>query len=236
MEALPPLARAQRYGDVRQTDTAALARVIETLVVRICAGLLPRGVRAGRRERGRDAPPDRRRSTARSGLLRRRPPPPSRLRQRWLATLAQLADRSDLHGLLQGRIVRLLTDAEVLDDAARRVQRALSAGVDAARQGRVGRGLLRRRRAAADPRPRSAGPARRLGQRPDRGRVHRPAAAGPADLRHLQRRRAADHRRPAEHRWSPPRPVAEDLDPERAARALATVDLILDPRPRQGEP
>ena len=39
MEALPPLARAQRYGDVRQTDTAALARVIETLLVRTCAGL-----------------------------------------------------------------------------------------------------------------------------------------------------------------------------------------------------
>ena len=54
------------------------------------------------------------------------------LRQRWLATLGELAARSDLHGLLQGRIVRLLTDAEVLDDAARRLQRALSAGVDAA--------------------------------------------------------------------------------------------------------
>ncbi len=54
------------------------------------------------------------------------------LRDRWLATLAELADRSDLHGLLQGRIVRLLTDAEVLDDAAVRVGRALSYGVDAA--------------------------------------------------------------------------------------------------------
>ena len=39
MDALPALARAQRYGDVRQTDTGALRRVSEVLVVRICAGL-----------------------------------------------------------------------------------------------------------------------------------------------------------------------------------------------------
>ena len=41
MEALPALARAQRYGDVRDTDTSALTRVSETLVVRICAALKP---------------------------------------------------------------------------------------------------------------------------------------------------------------------------------------------------
>ena len=41
MEALPALARAHRYGDVRGTDTSALASVADTLVVRICAGLTP---------------------------------------------------------------------------------------------------------------------------------------------------------------------------------------------------
>ena len=41
MEALPALARAHRYGDVRGTDTTALAAVADTLVVRICAGLTP---------------------------------------------------------------------------------------------------------------------------------------------------------------------------------------------------
>ena len=87
------------------------------------------------------------------------------LRGSWLATLAQLADRTDLHGLLLGRIVRLLLDAEVLTDVAVRVERALSHGVEAARQGRLGRGLLRRRGAAADPRRRAARPARRLGRR-----------------------------------------------------------------------
>src|SRR4029453_4718226 len=66
--------------------------------------------------------------TAALGLL----PAAGRLRQRWFATLSELADRSDLHGLLQGRIVRLLSDAEVLHDAPVRVGRALSYGVDAA--------------------------------------------------------------------------------------------------------
>ena len=128
MEALPPLARAQRYGDVRQTDTAALARVIETLVVRTCAGL-SRAVSALDAE---NAAAMRRRIDAVNGALGLLGPTAEPLRQRWLATLGELAARSDLHGLLQGRIVRLLTDAEVLDDAARRLQRALSAGVDAA--------------------------------------------------------------------------------------------------------
>ncbi len=39
MDALPPLARAQRYGDVRGTDTSALSAVSRTLLVRICAAL-----------------------------------------------------------------------------------------------------------------------------------------------------------------------------------------------------
>ena len=41
MDALPALARAHRYGDVRGTDTTALAAVADTMVVRICAGLTP---------------------------------------------------------------------------------------------------------------------------------------------------------------------------------------------------
>ena len=41
MDALPALARAHRYGDVRGTDTSALAAVASTMVVRICAGLAP---------------------------------------------------------------------------------------------------------------------------------------------------------------------------------------------------
>ena len=121
--------------------------MIETLVVRTCAGL-PRAVSGLDAE---NAAAMRRRVDEVNSVLGRSSPAARPLRQArgrrpveepaggsasacgWLATaLAQLADRSDLHGLLQGRIVRLLTDAEVLDDAARRLQRALSAGAEAA--------------------------------------------------------------------------------------------------------
>jgi hypothetical protein len=43
-----------------------------------------------------------------------------------------MIDRTDVHGLLLGRIVRLLLDAEQLSDVPRRLHRALSAGVPAA--------------------------------------------------------------------------------------------------------
>jgi hypothetical protein len=54
------------------------------------------------------------------------------VKERWLDTLAPIIDRTDVHGLLLGRIVRLLLDAKRLDDAPVRLQRALSAGVSAA--------------------------------------------------------------------------------------------------------
>jgi Family of unknown function (DUF5682) len=139
MDALPALARAQRYGDVRNTDTRALRKVSEVLVVRICAGL-PQAVASLDAE---NAATMRRRIdgvNAAIGLLSE----PSRvaadstepaapdLRVRWLETLATMIDRADVHGLLLGRIVRLLLDAEQLSDAPVRMQRALSAGVSAA--------------------------------------------------------------------------------------------------------
>jgi Family of unknown function (DUF5682) len=138
MEALPALARAQRYGDVRRTDTRALRRVSEVLVVRICAGL-PQAVAGLDAE---NAATMRRRIDAVNaaiGLLSessRDAADPTEigqpdLRARWLETLATMIDRTDLHGLLLGRIVRLLLDAEQLSDAPVRMQRALSAGVSA---------------------------------------------------------------------------------------------------------
>ncbi len=139
MEALPPLARAQRYGNVRRTHTDALAQVSEVLVLRICAGL-PQAVRAldddsAARLRGLLD-----QVGAAVGLLAEAPAPAkdgdvlggSGLRERWLAALATVVDRRDVHGLLLGRAVRLLVDAGRLSDAPVRLERALSHGVDAA--------------------------------------------------------------------------------------------------------
>jgi len=139
MDALPALARAQRYGDVRQTDTRALRKVSEVLVVRICTGLrqavanldadnaatLRRRIDAVNTAIGLLA--ESRRDAA-TPLVLAQPD----LRSRWLETLGTMIDRTDVHGLLNGRIVRLLLDAEQLGDAPVRVQRALSAGVPAA--------------------------------------------------------------------------------------------------------
>jgi hypothetical protein len=157
MEALPALARAQRYGDVRQTDTRALRNVSEVLVVRICAGLrlavanLDATNAASMRRRIDDvnsavgllteSPSDAGDMSAELVGARpltssgRRHSESSRhpdLRPRWLQTLATVIDRTDVHGLLLGRIVRLLLDAEQLSDVPVRLHRALSAGVPAA--------------------------------------------------------------------------------------------------------
>jgi hypothetical protein len=128
MEALPGLARAERYGDVRGTDTTALVAVCSTLVLRICAGL-PQTV---------SSLDDDSASTLRRqvdgvhgaiGLLSGEAA--GDLRSTWLQTLAQLVERPDLNGELAGRFVRLLFDAELLTDVAVRLHRALSRGVPA---------------------------------------------------------------------------------------------------------
>ena len=128
MAALPALARAHRYGDVRGTDTSALDRVGAALVLRICAGL-PQAV-TGLDDEGATAL---RRAIdevhSAIGLLSS--DTASRLRTRWLETLATLVDRPDVNGELVGRFVRILFDAEVLNDVAVRVHRALSHGVPA---------------------------------------------------------------------------------------------------------
>ena len=130
MDALPALARAQRYGDVRETDTTALKQVSDVLLRRICAGL-PRAV-AGLDE---DSATQMRRridevSTA-VGLLRDSTGEGSTVLALWHDTLAATIDRRDVHGQLVGRMVRLLHDAERLDDVAVRLHRALSLGADA---------------------------------------------------------------------------------------------------------
>ena len=157
MDALPALARAQRYGDVRQTDTSALGKVSEVLVVRICAGL-PKAVAsldatnaatmrgriddvhaaigllaesAGDASDMRAEPVEAHPSTS-SGHKIAEPPTRPDVRSRWLDTLATMIDRTDVHGLLLGRIVRLLLDADRLFDVPVRLARALSAGVPAA--------------------------------------------------------------------------------------------------------
>lgn len=128
LAALPGLLRTLRYGDVRGTDTEALTRVADGLLVRVCAGL-PSAVT------GLDADA----ATALRGLidavhLALSARDDEYATTAWLTALRGLADRTDIHGGLIGRAVRLLCDAELIDSAesARRLSAALSVGHTAA--------------------------------------------------------------------------------------------------------
>ncbi|MGW5112264.1 DUF5682 family protein [Nocardia sp. NPDC004123] len=124
MSALPRLLRIVRYGDVRGTDSAALTRVADSLLVRSCAGL-PGAVT------GLDA-------DASAALRAQLDAVHLALSARddewatgtWLSTLETLAGRDDVNGGIVGRAVRLLCDAERIDGAesGRRLSAALSVG------------------------------------------------------------------------------------------------------------
>ncbi len=126
MQALPPLAQLERYGDVRDTDTALVAAVVDGLVTRICVGL-PHAC-AGLGEDAAEAMFEQVREVHAALRLLERPD----YLDSWLATLVGMLDQHDLHGILQGHCCRLLLDAGRLDDseAARRFGLALSTAND----------------------------------------------------------------------------------------------------------
>jgi hypothetical protein len=142
MAAVPPLVRAVRYGDVRGTDTGALSAVIDALTSRVCAGL-PAAVTsladdaAARLRAGLD------RMQAALALHARdeRGTAPY---DRWVAELSALAGRRDVHGLIVGRVVRVLADIGVLPrpEAARRFAAHLSIGIPAAGKAAWAEGFL----------------------------------------------------------------------------------------------
>nr|WP_159847241.1 DUF5682 family protein [Nocardia sp. CY41] len=144
LAALPGLIRTLRYGDVRGTDTKALAHVADGLLVRICAGL-PAAVTG----LDTDAATDLRGllDAAHTAIHTR---DDGWATGEWLAALRRVADRDDVHGALVGRAVRLLADAGRIDDteSARRLSAALSVGATAAAKAAWidgflgGRGLL----------------------------------------------------------------------------------------------
>ncbi|MFZ2443104.1 MAG: DUF5682 family protein, partial [Ilumatobacteraceae bacterium] len=124
IDTLGPLARALRYGDVRGTDAAALRRVFDGLVIRVLAGAL-----MACRSLDDDAA---------AAMVERLAGVQAALaltdhqarRGEWPAVLTLIAERSDVHGLVQGRAARLLHDGGAWGRAqvGNRVSRALSMG------------------------------------------------------------------------------------------------------------
>jgi len=137
LDAMPALAAALRYGDVRGTDAESLRRVVDGIVVRILAGL-----RAATRSLDDDA----------AGVMTER----LSAFHGALAVLDHPARRTALpsvlvelvtgagHGLVQGRATRLLHDSGnwSVDAVQRRLSQALSGGTPPARGAAFVEGFL----------------------------------------------------------------------------------------------
>jgi hypothetical protein len=139
MLAIPPLARVLRYGNVRQTDSRLVRGVVDSLLVRICAGLpaacasLDDDAAASMLAAVEGAE----HALAIAGTQAQM--------GAWRAAQRSVADLAGAPGLVTGRCVRLLLDAAMLgpDQAGQRLARVLSARPHAAYAVRWLEGFLR---------------------------------------------------------------------------------------------
>jgi hypothetical protein len=139
MEALPPLANVQRYGNVRRTDTAAVAHVIDGLVSRIGVGL-PAACAALDDDAAQAMFERVLAVNSALALLQH-----TDYTATWQAALQRVCDLRGVHGLVGGRACRMLLDTGTLsaDEGARRLSLALSAASGPPEAGAWIEGLLR---------------------------------------------------------------------------------------------
>ncbi|MEJ5126649.1 DUF5682 family protein [Comamonas sp. MYb21] len=113
LQALPPLANVYRYGSVRQTDTALLATVIDSLVLRAAIGLpvacMAMDEEAAAAMKGK--------VLAAHEALRLRGTDAQAAVDAWRAALRSLAMGDAAAALLRGMACRLLLDEHLLDSA-----------------------------------------------------------------------------------------------------------------------
>lgn len=125
MEALPQLAGILRYGNVRKTDAALVEPLLAGLLARICASLVP--ACASLDDESAHEMWQRLDSVnyALSTLSREEFTLP------WHAQLSKLA-HAKVHGLVEGRVWRILLDSQVCDieSASTHISLALSPGND----------------------------------------------------------------------------------------------------------
>jgi hypothetical protein len=128
MNAIPPLARVSRYGDVRQTDRGAVQQAVNELAARVCAGL-PVACGSLSDEAAAEMLGHIGGVHQALSILEG-----EEVRTAWYETLRRVADLPNLHGLVAGRCCRLLLDASQMqmEEAANRASQTLSPGVDPA--------------------------------------------------------------------------------------------------------
>ncbi len=137
MEALPALARSQRYGSVRGTDTSALGTVALAMLARVAAGL-PAAIGGMSPEAAADLRPHLDAVTGTIGLLS------AEARALWLDAIRRVLARADVPGLLGGRLTRTLLDAGEIegDEARASLGRALSHGPSVLERAAFAEGFL----------------------------------------------------------------------------------------------
>jgi hypothetical protein len=139
MDALPPLARVSRYGDVRGTRAGDVLPVVRGLFERIAIGL-PGACSSLDDDAASRMAASVTRVHESLGVLDL-----PDLREEWREVLGRLADLEGAHGLVRGYACRLLVDQGALDTAevARRARLALSPAVPARDAAAWIEGLLR---------------------------------------------------------------------------------------------
>ena len=138
MAAFAPLARVLRYGDVRGTDAAMVAPVVDGLAERVCVGLPAACLSLDGDAAAQMAVHIGAVHNAITALDR------PHLREPWEHTLSAVAGLTGAHPLVAGRCTRLLFDGGALSgaEAERRMRLALPAGEDPARAAAWVQGFL----------------------------------------------------------------------------------------------
>jgi hypothetical protein len=110
MDALPPLARVARYGDVRGTRAERVLPVIDNLYARIVVGL-PAACSSLDDDAANEMVASIEHAQQAMDMLQR-----DDLRLAWQGALRAVMERDGVHGLARGRCCRLLLEQRVLDE------------------------------------------------------------------------------------------------------------------------
>jgi hypothetical protein len=110
MDALPPLARVARYGNVRETKAERIMPVIDALFERVIIGL-PGACASLDNDAAQSMMQSIDHVQESVSLLNR-----DDQRREWLGVLHYLSEREGVHGLVQGRCCRLLLEQKAIDE------------------------------------------------------------------------------------------------------------------------
>lgn len=139
MEALPPLARIARYGDVRKTNVEVVAEVIDGLVARVCAGL-PAYCSSLNDDAAESVLENIIQVNSSIGLLG-----VEEQNRLWQECLVKILEAESVHGIIAGRAARLLFDSRTVEqqEIMRRFGLALSIACEPGRSAAFADGFLR---------------------------------------------------------------------------------------------